>query len=79
MEKARLLLARFPEREEYTLTTAEFPQVKSKLLAFYSNRKLENKGKAAPTLRRKPRQDDSAAGDDAGKDKPTLKRNNDGD
>ncbi|MEN3334192.1 MAG: hypothetical protein V7641_3557 [Blastocatellia bacterium] len=74
MEKARLLLARFPDRDEYTLTTSEFQMVKSKLLALYSNQKLENKGKAAPTLRRKPRQDDPASSDDSVKDKPTLKR-----
>jgi predicted Zn-dependent protease len=74
MEKARLLLTRFPDRDEYTLTTSEFQAVKSKLLAIYNNQKLENKGKTAPTLRRKPRQDDPANSDDTVKDKPTLKR-----
>jgi Putative Zn-dependent protease, contains TPR repeats len=79
MEKARLLLTRFPDRDEYTLTTSEFQMVKSKLLATYNNQKLENKGKAAPTLRRKPRQDDPASGDDSVPDKPTLKRKTGGD
>jgi len=77
LDKARLLLTRFPDRDEYTLTTSEFQAVKGKLLALYSAQKLENKGKAAPTLRRKPREDD-ASGDDT-KDKPTLKRKNGGD
>ncbi|HJQ22917.1 MAG TPA: M48 family metallopeptidase [Blastocatellia bacterium] len=77
LDKARLLLTRFPDREEYTLTTSEFQAVKGKLLALYSAQKLENKGKAAPTLRRKPREDD--ASDDDTKDKPTLKRKNGGD
>jgi beta-barrel assembly-enhancing protease len=77
LEKARLLLTRFPERAEYTLTTSEFQTVKGKLLAIYSNQKLENKGKAAPTLRRKPRQDDPSNSDDSVKDKPTLKRKSD--
>jgi predicted Zn-dependent protease len=79
MEKARLLLTRFPDRDEYTLTTSEFQTVKTKLLAIYNNQKLENKGKAAPTLRRKPRQDDPASSDDSVKDKPTLKRKTGGD
>jgi beta-barrel assembly-enhancing protease len=77
LDKARLLLTRFPDRDEYTLSTSEFQIVKSKLLAIYNNQKLENKGKAAPTLRRKPRQDNPTSGDDSGKDKPTLKRKND--
>lgn len=79
LEKARLLLTRFPDRDEYTLTTSEFQMVKSKLLATYNNQKLENKGKAAPTLRRKPRQDDPASSDDTVPDKPTLKRKTGGD
>ena len=77
LDKARLLLTRFPDREEYTLSTSEFQVVKNKLLAVYNSQKLENKGKAAPTLRRKPRQDDPSGGDDSVKDKPTLKRKND--
>lgn len=77
LEKARALLARFPDRDEYTITTSEFSAVKQKLLALTNQQKLEKGEPGAPTLKRKPtlRRGDSDPGDsDSEKNPPTLKR-----
>lgn len=77
IEKARKLLSRFPEREEYTVDTSEFGAVKEKLLAITNQAKLDASG--APTLRKKPtlRRNPDSDSDDSENDKPTLKRKND--
>lgn len=75
IDKARLLLTRFPERDEYTVSTSEFNLVKERLLAIINQNSLNNTGKAAPTLRRKPSRGTSNGNDaEAEKDPPTLKR-----
>lgn len=75
IDKARELLTRFPEREEYTISTSEFGLVKQKLLAIVNQNNLTKNEKAAPTLKRKPSRG-SADGNDGDSDKapPTLKR-----
>ncbi len=61
MEASRSLVARFPERDEYVLSTSEFQRVKNRLLRL-SNSKASTTG-------------DLAAGDDGGAPgRPTLKR-----
>ncbi len=76
IEKARALLARFPEKEEYTLSTSEFNAVKERLLAVTNQSKLDSAGsptlKKKPTLKRNPDADGSDSDSDNGK--PTLKR-----
>src|SRR6185503_2896968 len=72
IEKARKLLVRFPDRDEYTISTSDFNTVKDRLIAVTNQSKLE-KGESGPTLKRKPR-GDSGSDDDSVKDKPTLKR-----
>ena len=77
IEKARTLLTRFPERDEYMVSTSEFGAVKEKLLAVTNQSKLEAGDKGGPTLKRKPtlKGGDNDAGDEGGApDKPTLKR-----
>jgi Zn-dependent protease with chaperone function len=54
------LVARFPEREEYTISTSEFQKVKSRLLRM-SNAKASTAGNIA-------------AGEDGAPGRPTLKR-----
>jgi predicted Zn-dependent protease len=54
------LVARFPEREEYTISTSEFQKVKARLLRM-SNAKVSTAG-------------DIAAGEDGTPGRPTLKR-----
>ena len=75
IEKARTLLTRFPERDEYTVSTSEFEAVKDKLLAVVNQSRLDGSDKGGPTLKRKPtlkRGDGDATEEDSGK--PTLKR-----
>ncbi|HST21168.1 MAG TPA: M48 family metallopeptidase [Blastocatellia bacterium] len=81
IEKARALLVRFPERDEYMLSTSEFNNVKERLLAITNQSKLGNGDSTGPSLKRKPtlKRGDSDGKDDSEKDKPTLKRKPDGD
>jgi predicted Zn-dependent protease len=76
IEKARALLVRFPERDEYTLSTSEFNTVKDRLLAIVNQSRLDKGDSTGPSLKRKPtlKRGDSESDDDSVKDKPTLKR-----
>jgi predicted Zn-dependent protease len=60
MESSRALVARFPERDEYVLSTSEFQRVKARLLRL-SNARASSTG-------------DIAAGEDGAPGRPTLKR-----
>ncbi len=79
--KVHDLLARFPDRDEYTVSTSEFNRVKSRLLAITNSKTLEagrDSGPKRPTLKRRKEGEDpsqpSTTGEDQPKDKPTLKR-----
>jgi predicted Zn-dependent protease len=74
LDKARLLV-RFPERDEYTVSTSEFGGIKEKLLAITNQQTLMKGEGGAPTLKRKPTlKRDPDSGEDSEKDPPTLKR-----
>jgi hypothetical protein len=60
MEATRQLVARFPEKEEYVLSTSEFNRVKARLLRL-SNARASSAGDIAP-------------GEDGAPGRPTLKR-----
>ncbi|MEK6322780.1 MAG: M48 family metallopeptidase [Acidobacteriota bacterium] len=81
--KVHSLLARFPDRDEYTVSTSEFNRVKSRLLALTNSKTLDaagnrESGPKRPTLKRRKEGEDpskpSTTGEDQPKDKPTLKR-----
>ena len=72
IDKARTLLVRFPGRDEYTISTSEFAQVKEKLLTVTNQQKVGDDKGGAPTLKRKPARTDGEG--DADKTPPTLKR-----
>jgi predicted Zn-dependent protease len=91
MEASRELVARFPEKEEYVLSTSEFQRVKARLLRL-SNARASSAGDISPdgestpgrpTLkRRSPSADDTANPDDQTPtekkdDRPQLKRRTD--
>ena len=94
MEASRALVARFPEKEEYVVSTSEFQRVKARLLRL-SNARASSAGDIAPgedgapgrpTLkRRSPVPDDTTPPDDKTKpadkkdDAPQLKRRTDDD
>ncbi|HEX8475095.1 MAG TPA: M48 family metallopeptidase [Pyrinomonadaceae bacterium] len=61
MEASRMLVARFPDREEYVLSTSEFQRVKGRLMRL-SNARASTVG------------DITAAGTDGAPGRPTLKR-----
>jgi beta-barrel assembly-enhancing protease len=62
----------FPPRENYTVDTSEFQQVRSRL-AQLSNRRQIDLGRITPVLRRRgPEQQTQEGGDDSGR--PTLHR-----
>lgn len=73
VEKAKALLARFPEQDEYTVDTSEFDLVKERLLSITNQRKLDGRS-GAPTLRRKPTLKRRTGDDESEKSHPTLKR-----
>ncbi|MET0625264.1 MAG: M48 family metallopeptidase [Pyrinomonadaceae bacterium] len=60
LEATRQLVARFPDKEEYVLSTSEFQRVKNRLLRL-SNARASSAGDIAP-------------GDDGAPGRPTLKR-----
>jgi predicted Zn-dependent protease len=72
IDKARTLLARFPSRDEYMVSTSEFGAVKEKLLAITNAQKVVGEKGGAPTLKRKPASTDGEGNRD--KEPPTLKR-----
>ncbi|HEV2860086.1 MAG TPA: M48 family metallopeptidase [Pyrinomonadaceae bacterium] len=88
MEKTRELVARFPDREEYVLSTSEFQRVKGRLLRL-SNARASTAGDIGPSgdgapgrptlKRRSPSQDETAnpegtATPEKKDDAPQLKR-----
>jgi predicted Zn-dependent protease len=82
--KVRDLLTKFPDREEYTLSTSEFSRVKSRLLAITNAKTLNASGERdtgpkRPTLKRRQEGGDANTTSTSGeeqttKDRPTLKR-----
>jgi hypothetical protein len=90
MESTRQLVARFPDKEEYVLSTSEFQRVKGRLLRL-SNARASSAGDIAPgedgapgrpTLKRRSPAPDGTTSDDGttpapekkDEDKPQLKR-----
>jgi predicted Zn-dependent protease len=70
-----------PARDEYTVTTSEFDDVKARLARIENKRRLvDTKDKNKPSLRRASTTTDPnnpQAGDDSGDDRPTLHRRED--
>jgi predicted Zn-dependent protease len=86
LEDSRILVGRFPEREEYVISTSEFQRVKSRLLRM-SNARASSVGDIAgedgtpgrPTLKRRQPTTDDATGEQKKdeqkqEDRPTLRR-----
>jgi|SoiMethySBSTD1v2_1073268.scaffolds.fasta_scaffold109008_1 predicted Zn-dependent protease len=89
IDKVNALIARFPERSEYTINTSEFQQVKGRLIAFTNARGTGGRGGASdadnkrPTLKKRQPgapegSDPNATGGDqdpkATTDRPTLRK-----
>jgi predicted Zn-dependent protease len=84
IDNVKNLVAKFPDRDEYIITTSEFSKVKNRLLALTNARagvdasgRPGDSGQKRPTLKRRKEGDDPSQTqpqEDAPKDKPTLKR-----
>ena len=82
--KVHDLLVRFPDRDEYMVTSSDFVRAKSRLLAVTNARVLDGSGSRdtgpkRPTLKRRKEGDDQSSPDsttttETPKDRPTLKR-----
>jgi predicted Zn-dependent protease len=78
----RGLVTKFPDRDEYTVTTSEFNRVKARLLSITNARILTAQGEREsgpkrPTLKRRKEGDDQTQtqpGQEEPKERPTLKR-----
>lgn len=66
------------ERPEYVVTTSEFNDVKTRLMAMHNKRKIDSPDQNRPTLRKAPGASSGGDGGDKGngsdEDRPTLKR-----
>src|SRR5262245_14189745 len=54
IDKVNALIARFPERSEYTINTSEFQQVKSRLVAFSNARGTGGRGGVSDADSKRP-------------------------
>ena len=78
----RSLVARFPDRDEYTISTSEFNRVKARLLQLTNARTVGEEanretGPKRPTLKRRKEGEDpnqTKPSEEQPKDRPTLKR-----
>ena len=69
------LLARFPERAEYQVSSSEFGDVKSRLVALSASRPaLGSADRGRPTLKRRPQASDGDGSGPEAPERPTLKR-----
>ncbi len=78
IEVVKDLIARFPEREEYIITTSEFNKVKERLIRLQGlHRRLDEKRAPAsapeergrPTLKRRPQGQDQPPAESSGEEK----------
>ncbi|HWP43844.1 MAG TPA: M48 family metallopeptidase [Blastocatellia bacterium] len=77
VEKARKLLLRFPDRDEYVVSTSEFDSIKDRLIALTRAQNIGGGDDSMPTLKRKPtlkRGDSGTARDEKEEGPPSLKR-----
>ena len=74
--EVRDVIARFPDRGEYQISTSEFSQIRSRLMAASaSNRQYSRESNdRRPTLKRRPQSTDDGNGTSETQDRPVLKR-----
>jgi predicted Zn-dependent protease len=70
------LVVRFPERNEYEVSSSDFGTVKARLVAINASRRSESPQNERPTLKRRPAPaTDSSKSTQQPPERPTLKRN----
>lgn len=77
--EVRDLVARFPERGEYQLSSSEFNQIRSRTLALTASHTATADNSGRPTLKRRPSSQSGDTTDTSSDpaDRPTLKRRSD--
>jgi peptidase M48-like protein len=73
------LVARFPDKQEYEISSSEFDSVKSRLISINAARRPGDERNGRPTLKRRPASTSAGGSDEGGSDeqssgRPTLKR-----
>jgi len=73
------LVARFPDKQEYEISSSEFTSVKSRLISINAMHRPGDERSGRPTLKRRPTSTSADGSDDGGSteqasDRPTLKR-----
>ncbi len=68
------LLARFPDKQEYQLSTSEFKDVKARLVALNAAQRGTATTSNRPTLKRRPASTNNNGASEQSTDRPTLKR-----
>jgi hypothetical protein len=75
IKEVQQLLARFPERSEYQMSSSEFQGVKARVVSLSAASRASRDDRGRPTLKRR---DPATSGDGAGQteapERPTLKR-----
>lgn len=75
IKEVRALLARFPEKTEYGISSSEFNEVKNRLSAISVNSRAVNASHQRPTLkRRSPEATEESGSESETPGRPTLKR-----
>jgi predicted Zn-dependent protease len=70
------LVVRFPERNEYEVSSSDFSTIKARLVAINASRRSDSVQKERPTLKRRPAPTiDSSESAQQPQERPTLKRN----
>jgi beta-barrel assembly-enhancing protease len=73
------LVARFPDKQEYEISSSQFDSVKSRLISINAAQRPSDARDGRPTLKRRPTSTSAGGSDDSGSaeqpsDRPTLKR-----
>lgn len=72
--EVRSLVARFPDKNEYELSSSEFKDVRARLLAMSATGRAADTPADRPTLKRRPAKTDDGQVEQATPERPTLKR-----
>jgi len=79
IKEVGILVARFPDKQEYEISSSQFDSVKSRLISINAAQRPSDARDGRPTLKRRPASTSAGGSDDGGSaeqpsDRPTLKR-----
>jgi predicted Zn-dependent protease len=74
ISEVRSLVARFPEKNEYELSSSDFKDIRARLLALSATQRAADSRSDRPTLKRRPTKTEDHEGEQSSPERPTLKR-----